>query len=78
MRAAAWSDFTVLHDSAACVITSHQETPTPLSHPSVQVPGCSADLSAEPKLYCLRKRICTTHMQVRSAMAAAAAGKQFN
>lgn len=29
-----------------------------------QVPGCTADLAAEPKLYCLRKRICTKHMQV--------------
>lgn len=32
-----------------------------------QVPGCTADLAAEPKLYCLRKRICMKHMQVRIA-----------
>lgn len=29
-----------------------------------QVPGCCADLGTE-KLYCLRKRICSKHMQVR-------------
>jgi hypothetical protein len=32
---------------------------------SLQVPGCTADLSSEAKRYCWHKRICSKHMQVR-------------
>jgi len=32
----------------------------------VQVPGCNADLAAEPKAYFLHRHICREHMQVTS------------
>jgi hypothetical protein len=57
------SQLLLLHDGVFHKLPAALHAALPPHHPSVQVPGCSADLSAEPKAYCLRKRICTTHMQ---------------
>ena len=32
---------------------------------ALQVLGCEADLQEENKVYCLQRRICSHHMQVR-------------
>lgn len=34
----------------------------------LQVDGCTADLSLEEKVYCLKKRICSYHMRAEGIM----------